>query len=188
MNSAIRICLIIVFAFVIAAKGACQDKSQGHALTFPAGKNSVVRFFYQPQDNNYFHVPLVFRVVDNQDARWNTAPVFDVGRTAYITLSEMLQLVASLSRSSLAWHESTKVENLETYKTIHSYGGMGVTVLSVDGTAKATIEPSRICDTLASLDAVLQTPRALWEFQLFRMQYHCQVPNFDPKAYPDRIP
>jgi hypothetical protein len=147
-----------------------------------------VRFFYQPSESEYFHVALLFRVVEKNDPRLNTAPVFDVGRTAYISLSEMQQLMTSLSRFSLHWDESAKVEKLETYKTIHSYHGLGIKVLSANGTAKATIEPDKICETLAPLDDALRAPRALWEFQLFRSQYRCRVPDFNPNAYPERVP
>jgi hypothetical protein len=158
-------------------------------MTFPAGKDSVVRFFCQPPDGEYFHVALLFRVVKKKDPRWNTAPVFDVGRTAYISLSEMQQLMTKLGHISLRWDESAKIESLETYKTIHNFGyGMGIKVLSAKGTAKATIDHDKICETLAPLDAALQTPRALWEFQGFRLQYHCRVPAYNPDAYPERAP
>jgi len=165
-----------------------QAASPSHKLTLQADRDFVVRFFYQPPYNNYFHWPLLFRVVEENDPRWNTAPTLDVGRTAFISFSEMQKLITALSAAPLSWEESTTVESLETYKTIHSYRGMGIKMLSATGTAKATIEADKICETLAPLDATLRTPRALWEFRLFRTQYHCQVPNFDPKAYPDRIP
>ena len=165
-----------------------QTARQDQALTFPAGKDSVVRFFCQPPDGEYFHVALLFRVVEKKDRRWNTAPVFDEGRTAYISVSEMRQLITALSATHLSWDESTKVGGLETFKTIHSDGGMSIKVLSAKGTAKAAIEPKKICETLAPLDHALQNPRALWEFQLFRSQYHCRVPNLNPNAYPERGP
>ena len=157
-------------------------------LTLPADKDSIVRFFYQPVPGTYLHVALIFRVVDNKDPRLNTAPVFDEGRTAYISLSDMQRLIGGLSRLRVSWEVSPKMESLETYKTSRLCGIMVVKVLSPRGTAKAAIVPAKICETVAQLDAALQTPRALWEFQLFRLQYDCRVPNFNPKAYPDRIP
>lgn len=183
-----RVCFLLLVTLMIAPWGSGQTERQGHALTLPAGKDSVVRFFCQPPDGEYFHVALLFRVVEKKDPQWNTAPVFDEGRTAYISVLEMRQLTTALSAAHLSWSESTKVETLETYKTIHSDGGMGIKVLSPNGTAKATIEPKKICETLAPLDDAFQTPRALWEFQLFRSQYHCRVPNFNPNAYPERVP
>lgn len=166
-----------------------QAANQGHDLTLPAGKDSVVRFYCQPPESEYFHVALLFRVVEKTDPRWNTAPVFDEGRTAYISLSEMHQLMIKVGHLSLRWDESTKIESLEAYKTIHSHGyGMDIKVLSAKGTAKATIKPSKICETLAPLDSALLTPRALWEFQNFRLPYHCPVPGYNPDAYPERAP
>ena len=142
-------------------------------------------FFYQPTDSEYFHVALLFRVVEENDPRWNTAHSFDVGRTAYVSMTDMQQHMTNLAHSSLRWDESPKIESLETYKNIHNtYGGMGIKVLSANGTAKATIALDKICETLATLDGALLTPRALWEFQHFRLQYHCRVPNFNPDAYP----
>lgn len=182
----IAITLQIVFAFIfeIHLSGALQTSQ------FPtaANKDSVVRFFYQPNPSSYFHVPLLFRVASTADQKWNTAPLSDAGRTAYITASEMDDLLKKLSKLRLSWIFSEGAEPLETYKTIHSFAGMNITVLSSRTTAKASIRPHEICTTLAPLDQILHTPRALWEFQLFRIQYHCRVPNFDPKAYPDRIP
>ena len=183
-----RVCLLLLATLTSAPSASSQAARQIHALTLPTGKDSVVRFFCQPPDGEYFHVALLFRVVEKKDPRWNTAPVFDEGRTAHISVSEMRQLITALSAAHLSWDESTKVEGLETYKTIHSYGGMSIKVLSANGTAKATIEPKKICETLAPLDDALQTPRALWELQLFRSQYHCRVPNFNPNAYPERLP
>ncbi|MBZ5597922.1 MAG: hypothetical protein LAN83_06330 [Acidobacteriia bacterium] len=180
--------VLLIFTLVSAQWSSSQGTSATHALTLSADKESVVRFFYQPNDSNYFHVALLFRVVEGSDPRWNTAPVFDVGRTAYVSFSEMRQLMTALSAANLSWDESAKIEGLETYKNIHSYRGMGVKVLSANETAKTTIAADKICETLAPLDAALQTPRALWEFQLFRTQYHCQVSNSNPKAYPDRVP
>jgi hypothetical protein len=164
-----------------------QDASQGHALTLKAGKESVVRFFYQPPKGHYFHDPLIFRVVEENDPRWNTTAYSDVGRTAYVSLSDMQQLITNLGHLSLQWDESAEVEGLETYKTIQMYGyGMAIKVLSVEGTAKATIEHDKTCETLARLGGALLTPRALWEFQGFQLDYHCRVPSYDPDAYSER--
>lgn len=64
-------------------------------------------------------------------------------------------------------------------------GGLVENLFSpANGTAKALIASDKICETLASLDGALLTPRALGEFQGFRLQYHCRVPNFNLDAYP----
>ena len=186
-NRAVAAILIFGFPFTYHAQ-LFSRSPQTSQLPTAATQDSVVRFFYQPNPSSNFHVALLLRVVTGSDARWNTAPLYDVGRTAYITDSEMQDFLKGLSRSGLSWTVSNSVEPLETYKTIHSFGGMNVKVLSSRATAKASIRPDMICVTLAPLDRVLHTPRALWEFKFFRTQYHCRVTNFDPKAYPDRIP
>jgi len=182
------VCLSFIAALTSAQLASGQTTTQGHALTLATSKDSVVRFFYQPPGGEYFHVALLFRVVKKSDSLWNSAPVVDEGRTAYISLSEMQQLMSKLTRLPLHWSASAQREALETYANIHSYRGMGIKVLSANGTAKATIAPDEICKTLGALDGALQTRRALWEFQFFRLQYHCQVTNFNFNAYRDRIP
>src|SRR5437588_132905 len=159
LNHATQICLLFILFFTSFRGGCSQAASQSHALTLTADKDTVVRFFYQPGDGTYLHVALLFRVVEEKDPRWNTVAVFDVGRTTYISISEMQQFVADLSLLPLSWDESTKVENLETYGNLYSYRGMGVKMLSSKGTAKATIVPQKICEDLAPLDAALRTPR-----------------------------
>jgi hypothetical protein len=189
VNRVTQVCFLFLATLAGAPWASTQVASQAHALTLPPGKDSVVRFFYQPPDGEYFHVALIFRVAKENDPRWNTTAYSDVGRTAYVSLSDMQQLITNLAHLSLRWDESAKIERLETYKTIRSYGyGMGIKVLSEKGTAKATIEHDKICEALSPLDGALLTPRALWEFQGFRLQYHCQVPGYNPTAFPDQVP
>ena len=185
--SPIRFCLFLLATLTTAPWASSQAASQGEALTLIAEKDSVVRFFYQPPNGEYFHVALLFRVVKKNDRRWNTIAYSDLGRTSYVSLSDMQRLMAKLAHSLLQWDQSATVESLETYKTIHSYGyGMGIKVLSANGTAKSLIAHDKICETLAPLDGALQTRRALWEFQSFRMQYHCKVLRYNPDAYAER--
>jgi hypothetical protein len=187
MNCAARIISLLLVLLASAPWTSSQVANQHHALTLVADKDSVVRFFFFPAYNNYFHVALLFRVAEENDPRWNTVPLFDEGRTAYISFSEMRGLFAALSAEPLSWEESAKIEELETYKTIRSDGRMDIKILSSGGTAKSGIPPKQMCETLARLDPVLRTPRALWEFQFFRQQFDCRVPNFDPRAYHDRV-
>ena len=187
VNCAARFISLLLVLLASALWTSSQVAHQRHAFTLAADKDSLVRFFFFPAYNNYFHVALLFRVVEENDPRWNTAPLFDEGRTAYISFSEMRGLFAALSAEPLSWEESAKIEELETYKTIRSDGRMDVKILSSGGTAKSGIRPKQMCETLARLDPVLRTPRALWEFQFFRQQFECRVPNFDPRAYHDRV-
>lgn len=186
VNFVSRAYMLLFATLATAAWGASQEISKGHRLTLPASKDSVLQFFFQPLDGRYFHVPLLFRVVNKSDPRWNTAPLLDIGRTAYISLSEMHELMTRLAQLPLQWDESAKIENLEPYKIIPLGPRMRIKILSVNGTANSSINPDNICETLAQLDDTIKTPRALWEFQLFRMKYDCRVPNFNPDAYPER--
>jgi|SRR5215467_10398160 len=183
LNCLSRACILILALLTTAAGQTGKDATKAHGLTLPANKDTTVRFFFQPLDGRYFHIPLLFRVVDKSDPRRNSAPMLDVGRTAYVSVSEMQQILARLAHLQLQWDESAKIQTLETYKTLDLGPRMRIDIFSVDGTAKSSIDPDTICKTLSQLDNALQTPRALWEFQSFRLGYDCRVPKFNPDAY-----
>jgi len=187
LNYMVRSFSVLLVLLASAAWTSSRVSKERHPLTLVADKDSVVRFFFVPAFIGYFPYPVLFRVVEENDPRWNTAPLFDEGRTAYISLSEMRGLFAALSAEPLSWEESAKIEELETYKTIRNDGRMDIKILTSGGTAKSGISPKQKCETLAKFDAALRTPRALWEFRFFRRQFGCRVPNFDPKAYPNRF-
>jgi hypothetical protein len=108
-----------------------------------------VQFFFQPPDGEYFHVALLLRVAKKDDPRWKATEYSDVGRTAYVSLGDMKRFMTLLTRLSLQWDESPMVDSLETYKTIHSYGyGMGIKVLSTNGTAKGLIAQTKFARLL----------------------------------------
>jgi hypothetical protein len=74
--------------------------------------------------------------------------------------------------------------NLQNHSLVWVRNGrQGVVHMFTKGTAKATIAPDKICETLAPLDSALLTPRALWEFQRFRLQYRCPFLGKRPDAY-----
>jgi hypothetical protein len=143
-------------------------------------------FFFDPP-GEYFHKPLVLCVVKEGDPLLNTAPIREEGRTAYVSLSEMRELVQRLGRLDLAWQESETVEALGSYKNLPVFDDMETLIAFSHGTAKAHIAPKIICRTLQPLDAALKTPRALWELQIFRLNYGCKVPGFKADAYPDHF-
>src|ERR1700735_2637935 len=96
-----RFCFFFLATLTTAPWASGQSTSQGHALTLLAANDSVVRFFYQPPDGEYFHVALLFRAVKKSDPRWNTTAYSDVGRTAYVSLSDMRRLMTGLAQLSL---------------------------------------------------------------------------------------
>lgn len=154
-------------------------------LTCQMDGSVALRFFYNPP-GEYFHFPLIFRAVEQTDPRLNTTPVTSEGRTAYISLAEMRSLIERLAHSGLTWQESEKIQTLGTYKQIPVLDSLEILIICSKGTARTTLLPTKICKTLAPLDTALKTPRALWEFQLFRQGYGCTVEGFHSEAYPDR--
>ena len=165
----------------------CDQQRRTVVLNSPVNENTAVRFFYQPVPSDVFHFPLVFRPVGEADPRLNTAPMREEGRTAYISFAEMRALLDKLAQADLTWQESEKVEALGSYKTIEDRNDMEVFVTCSKGTARALIAPKAICKSLTPLDDALKTPRALWELQIFRLNYNCKVPGFPYDAYPDHI-
>jgi hypothetical protein len=186
-SKSVSLCAL-AFALLVAAAGGRAQSNQRQervsVLNSPVDEKTVVRFFYDPT-GDYFHKPLVFRVVEADNPLLNTAPIREEGRTAYISLPEMRDLVQSLTRSGLGWQESETVEVLGSYKKLPVSDDMEILVVFSNRTAKAQIAPKTICRTLRPLDAALKTPRALWEFQGFRLNYGCKVPGYKPDAYPD---
>jgi hypothetical protein len=113
-----RVCFLRLAILLSVPRACSQAASQGHPLTFAGDRDSVVRFFHQPPDGEYFHVALLLRVAKKNGPRWNTTAYSDVGRTAYVSLSDMKRIMTTLTHLSLQWDESPKIEDLETYKTI----------------------------------------------------------------------
>jgi hypothetical protein len=187
-----RFGLCVLTLIALAAIGTAGPQSQTTArgkslFEVSVNESTAVRFFYD-EDNEYFHFPLIFRAVSATDPRLNTAPMGFEGRTAYILTTEMQQLLQELGASNLPWQGSKDVEALGSFKKIrNSTDTMEIMVVSSKGTARAKIDPKTICESLEPLDPALKTPRALWEFQIFRIEYDCQVPGFVPDAYPDHF-
>lgn len=167
-----------------------ETSSEAWLLGCPVDQATAVRFFYNPEWAEYFHFPLVFRVVPAGDSRLNTAPMRPEGRTAYIAHEDMKGILRALARPGTSWTVSSKVELLDDFHTMVRHLGPGPAVLSIDvvcskGSARGNVEPAKICKTLAPLDTALKTPRALWEFQALRFNYGCKVPGFKVGAYPE---
>jgi hypothetical protein len=183
---------VLMLVVLLVAAGELAQSNQKHdqvsVLNSAADEKTVVRFFYYPA-GDYIRIPLLFRVVEEGNPLLNTAPMREEGRTAYISLSDMHELVHGLIQSGLGWQESKTVEVLGSYKDLTLVGigldTMDVRIVSSHGTARAEISPKAICMILKPLDGALKTPRAIWELQIFRLDYGCKVPGFKPDAYPD---
>ena len=176
-------CVLLIMA-LIGTSLSCTEPPRSHAaLSGPVDTNTIVRFFYIPTQS-YTHPPLVLRVVGEKDPRLDRAPLSDVGQTAYISLAEMREVVQMLNDSLSSWDTSTDVEVLRPMRDLEIHYGMEIVVFFSTGTARTVITPSMVCATLAPLDVALRN-RALWEFQLFRVEYNCDVPGFDRHKYPE---
>lgn len=185
MNRVIRIAVLGVLGVVSSCY--CQTPNKLNVLGSSVNDNTAVRFFFD--SGNYFHAPLIFRVVAPNDPRLNTAPMLQEGRTAYISVPEMQRLLQGLQSMGLSWKESKKqIEFGDATKILPVFYGLSVVVVSSKGTAESGIDLGKICENLAPLDPALTTPRALWEFQVFRTEYNCKVPGLNGQAYPDHWP
>jgi len=176
--------LVLVMATAIGALAFQRIPSKKLLLGCSADETTAIRFFYN-NESDYFHFPLIFRAVERGDPRLNTAPMVAEGRTAYISETEMASMLRKLAQLDLPWRESGKVEVLGSFKRLRPWSNsMEILVACSKGTARAKVDPENICETLKPLDSALKTPRALWEFQGFRLNYRCQVPGFEYGAYP----
>jgi len=175
---------LLVIVAVMTLPGHAQETGDGNVLRSPADKSVAIRFFLQPP-GDYLHVALVFRVVDEKDPRLDTAPILDSGRTAYITLPEMQQLLPAVTQLPLLWRQAGTIEVFGSSRVLPLIDDMDITIVSSHGTARALLDHMKICDRLNPLDSAFKTPRARWEFGLFRIAYGCKVPRFNSDAYPD---
>jgi hypothetical protein len=180
----------LAFGLLQVALAACQvvygqSAPARNSLTVPASDNTVVMFFYLPA-NSYLHPALIFRVAKPGSTLLNTAPITNRGgRTPYISIEEMQNLIGLLAHSDLSWRKSKQVETPRAPSFSETTGKLEIKVFSSDGTALSLSNPDNLCQTLAPLDTALKQPRARWELQLFRVGYHCPVPGFNRSAYPE---
>lgn len=172
-------------ALVVGQLAYGQSAPAHHSLNIPVNDNTAVMFFYLPA-NSYLHPALIFRVAKPGSPLLDTAPIVNRGgRTPYISIREMRNLVQLLSRSDLSWRRFKRVEVPRAPSFNETTGKLEIKIFSSDVTALSLSNPDKLCHTLAPLNAALKQPRARWEFQLFLVDYHCQVAGFDRKAYPE---
>jgi hypothetical protein len=146
----------------------------------------AVRFFFQPANTDSSRPALIFRVARKNDPNWNSAPIDRQGRSAFVLLDEMKELFGLLQGTSIHWRVSREREEMLPFmKLLQPTKDMIVTVFATNGTASASIPSKSLCAILTKLDPAIKTPRASWEFALFRRMYHCKIPEFDVSAYPD---
>jgi hypothetical protein len=155
-------------------------------LASPADATTAVRFFFHPPGSDRFVYPLVVRVAPDNDEKMKTAPLLTEGRTVYISLPEMKDLLGSMERSIMMGQQTRNVEVFGSWEMIPSSEAMDVFVISSKGAARGVVLQKDICKTLSSLDSSIRNPRALWEFEKFRLYNGCRVPGFDDAKYSDQ--
>ena len=176
--------LLLIIALIGTAL-SCTKPTRSHAaLSGPVDTKTIVRFFYVPPPPPIIHeyIPLLLQAVGEKDPRRGTAPGRDEGRTVYISLAEMREVVQILNDSRLSWDTSKEVRVPPSGIERQWPVGMEIIVYFSTGTARTEISRGKLCATLAPLDAALRD-RALWEFQFFRTHYECNVPGFDRDKY-----
>jgi hypothetical protein len=178
--------LSITVAFCMCACSYGQQSPKRESPALLVDSPTAIRLFFNP--GNYFHPAIVFRSVEQGDSRLDTAPLLSEGRTVYISRPEMQRLVVGLSNLGLDWKQSKQRIAFGDTTKIPPVYAMVITVISSQGTATAGFDPASICQKLEPLDRAFTTPRALWEFQLFRAEDSCKIPGFNGQKYPDHWP
>lgn len=176
---------IVVFILVLVASGSSQTARTNRILGASVDGKTGVRLFYQHDIKDYFYPPLIFRVVAPDDHRRNTAPLGPEGRYVSVTATEMQSLFKRLSQLNISWMETDQVQAFGPSYQAKGVGFLDITVISPTGTAKGSIGRGDVCEELESLDPAIKTPRALWEFQMYRWFDDCAISGFDPRKYPD---
>ncbi len=185
-QSILGIAVLLLTHVGLAAQDRVNLGDESSLLQRTADETTAVRFFF-PGEGEWFHPPLILHVVEGGDTRLKTAPYLPAGRTAYITLSEMQNLLKGLSQLKLDWSESRDTETFGSPFDLPHVYAMRITVVSSEGAARTQFAPSKTCETLASLDATLTSPRALWEFRALLVDDGCKISGFVPDAYPDHL-
>jgi hypothetical protein len=166
--------------------GAAQAQNESGLSGLTVDRTVAVRFFFQLPNSDFSRPALIFRVASENDPNWNSAPIDRQGRSAYISLDEMKELLRLLQGTGIQWRVSKEREEITPFmKLLQPTEDMMVTVFAANGTASASIPSKNLCATLAKLDPAIKTPRASWEYAFFRRMYRCKVPKIDDDAYPD---
>lgn len=176
---------IVVLMLMLTTLGSSQAVGKNHILSGSVDEKTGVRFFYQHDIKDHFYPPLIFRVVAPDDRRRDTAPLGPEGRFVSVTATEMHDLIERLLQLHISWKETHMTEAFGPSYKARGVGFLDITVVSPNGTARGGVGSGDVCKALGSLDSAIKTPRALWEFQMYRWFDDCTIPGFDPKKYPD---
>jgi hypothetical protein len=174
---------LLLFTTWIESSSAAGEKSKHVRLA--CNESTIIRFFLQSPNSDFLRPPIVLRVAKKGSSELMTAPINVEGRSAYVTVEEMREIMNSLQTLDVSWSTSKARESVIPYIKMPRSDDMLITVFSSDGTAKASIPPGRICEVLAKMNAGISSHRAHWQFGYFRGMCSCKVPGFNWEEYPD---
>jgi hypothetical protein len=180
-----RVARMIMLLVVICQISKAQQPNRPFlgVLSTPVDDNTVVRFYYLPQVRDHYIHPLVLRVATHNEDQMQNAPLLLEGVTAYISLSEMKSLVAKMIDTIEMPLQTGNREVLGSFQFLPETIDMDAVIIYSKGAARGSIAPKDICAKLEALNSTIRSPRALWQFQLFRRYNACLVPNFDSTKY-----
>ena len=152
-------------------------------LASPVNSKTAVRFSRHVLPENHFVYPLVFRVATKGKQQMKTAPLLTDGRTVYIPLSEMKNLIHAIVRFVPMPAETEHHETFSPWELYYFSRDMEVEVIYSQGAALGQIGHKNICQVLAHINQSIKTPYPRWEFERFRVLQGCVVRDFDSDKY-----
>jgi hypothetical protein len=179
------ITLMLSISLALLTLSSNLRAQNGSATKVGVDESTMIRLFFRPHSGDYLRPALLFRVVREDDPKWNTAPISPLGRSAYISLAEMNALADMMLQSHLAWRVSSTPTEIVPFIKLPLAREMKITIFTFSSTADGSVPPAKVCDVLARFNSAITVPRAHWEFQMYRRMYQCKVENVDPYAYPD---
>lgn len=181
-----RMSKLLYLGIAIALLSSCCKKNDicCNILRAKAQVNTGIRFYYF--ESVRAQQPVVFVSVSGNDSRLNTAVWSQQGRIVYVSMDEASHIMHALSRLNILWHYLSNVSTFGDVQSLTPVNRMTITIVSSKGTIEGSVDPRSVCSVLASIDGAFISPRALWESQMFRTEYDCQVPGLQRSLYKDR--
>ena len=142
-----------------------------------------IRIFYAPP-NLLFHYPRVFLPMSPLDQRLGVLDREVIG----VTPTELRALLQRLADANLNWRAYDHTIPLfpgDANLPREGFHQVQFLVSCGSGSCEAYMDPSRLCDVLATFDSAFTTPKGLWYFQTYRVNLGCKITGYDPQKYHD---
>lgn len=162
------------------------QRKPSELLDAPINERTALRFYWFGDIDSHFRNPIDFYAVPAADRRLHSVDFSSPDTVStFITAAEMKNLIETLKSRNLNWFDSHGREDFSRdWRHRGGDGFLDITFVTRDSTTKTHIRIARMCDELAKFDSVMATPRILWQFQTFRWDNGCVVPNYDNSARP----